>query len=120
MSTSAASGSTPDDRRSIALLLIDVDARGAEALADWMRAAVGVRAISDRTPMADKAVPISIGVAVVEPSRDRQPGGALPLADEALYTAKVRGRNRVVLMDGAAHAQLETGVFARASLAESA
>jgi diguanylate cyclase (GGDEF)-like protein len=98
------------------VILFDIDARGAQALANRMRIAVSERVISNRTPKADNAVTISIGVAVVEPSRDRQPDGALQLADQALYEAKVRGRNRVELMDGTAHAELETGVFARFSL----
>jgi diguanylate cyclase (GGDEF)-like protein len=102
------------------VILFDIDARGAGALANRMRGAVSERAISNRTPKAGSAVTVSIGVAVVEPSRDRQPDGALQLADQALYEAKVRGRNRVELMDGAAHAQLETGVFASVSLMESA
>ena len=93
-------------------ILFDIDARGAEALANRMRGAVGERVISNRTPKAETAVTVSIGVAVVEPSRDRKPDGALQLSDQALYKAKLRGRNRVELMDGAAHAQLETGVFA--------
>jgi diguanylate cyclase (GGDEF)-like protein len=101
------------------VILFDVNARGAEALANRMRGAVSERAISNRTPKAGTAVTISIGVAVVQPSRDRQPDGALQLADQALYEAKVRGRNRVELMDEVAHAQLETGVFASVSLVDS-
>ncbi len=102
------------------VILYGIDARGAAAVANRMRRAVSEVAISDRSPAAGKAVTISIGVAVVEPSHDRQPDGALQLADQALYQAKMRGRNRVELMDEAAHAQLETGVFARVSLMESA
>ncbi len=99
------------------VILYGIDASRAQALANRMRGAVSERAITDRTPNAGAAVTISIGVAVVEPSRDRRPDGALQLADQALYSAKVSGRNRVELLDEAAHAQLKTGVFARASLA---
>ncbi len=100
------------------VILYDIDASRAEALANRMRSAVSERTISGRTPKAGTAVTISIGVAVVEPSPDRQPDGALQLADQALYEAKVRGRDRVELMDETAHAQLETGVFARVSLVD--
>jgi hypothetical protein len=51
-------------------------------------------------------------VGVVEPSTKRRSRGALQLADEALYLAKTRGRNRVEVLDQGAHNVLETGVFA--------
>ncbi len=102
------------------VILFDIDACGAEALANRMRGAVGEHTVSNPAPKAGTAVTISIGVALVEPSPDRQPDGALQLADQALYVAKVRGRNRVELMDETAHAQLETGVFASVSLADGA
>jgi predicted signal transduction protein with EAL and GGDEF domain len=57
-------------------------------------------------------VTISIGVAVVVPSDDRSPRGAVQLADQALYEAKVQGRNRVELMDRRQHELMVTGVFA--------
>jgi diguanylate cyclase (GGDEF)-like protein len=102
------------------VILFDIDACGAEALANRMRGAVSERTPSDPTPKPAAAVTISIGVALIEPSPDRQPDGALQLADQALYEAKVRGRNRVELMDKTAHAQLQTGVFASVSLADGA
>jgi PleD family two-component response regulator len=58
-------------------------------------------------------VTISVGVAVVEPTLERNPRGALQLADQALYEAKIRGRNRVELMNEAEHKMLVTGVFAK-------
>jgi PleD family two-component response regulator len=58
-------------------------------------------------------ITVSVGVAVIEPTPERRPRGALQLADEALYTAKSGGRNRVEVMDEAEYRALVTGVFAQ-------
>jgi diguanylate cyclase (GGDEF)-like protein len=81
-----------------------------------MRRAVGSLAIEHHESNSG-SVTISVGVAVITPSRDRRARGALQLADQALYEAKVRGRNRIEVMDDAAHRHLVTGVFAKKSLA---
>jgi diguanylate cyclase (GGDEF)-like protein len=99
------------------VVLYDVDAERAEQLADRMRRAVGELGIEHRGSPVVGAVSISVGVAVIEPTAERRLRGALQLADQALYDAKVKGRNRVVLMDQAAYSQLKTGVFAKTSLA---
>jgi diguanylate cyclase (GGDEF)-like protein len=72
--------------------------------------------IEHHDPQTGGAVTISIGAAAIEPSRERRSRGALQLADQALYEAKVRGRNRVELKDDVAHRLLVTGVFAKSSL----
>jgi predicted signal transduction protein with EAL and GGDEF domain len=53
---------------------------------------------------------VSIGAACVQPAADRTHFGFIQLADEALYAAKVRGRNCVVIMDKE-YEQLTTGSF---------
>jgi diguanylate cyclase (GGDEF)-like protein len=53
---------------------------------------------------------VSIGAAYILPSSNRTPDGLIQLADEALYSAKEQGRNRVVVMEAEYHT-LRTGRF---------
>ncbi|MGH8167951.1 MAG: diguanylate cyclase domain-containing protein [Woeseiaceae bacterium] len=59
---------------------------------------------------------ISVGVAALAPTAGRGPRGALQLADQALYEAKVLGRNRVELMEATDYNVLVTGVFAKSTV----
>jgi diguanylate cyclase (GGDEF)-like protein len=97
------------------VLLYDVDGVAAEKVAAQMRKAVVAMGLEHRDSRLGQIVTISIGVAVVVPSPERRARGALQLADEALYQAKTMGRNRVEVLDPAAHKALETGVFAKGS-----
>jgi diguanylate cyclase (GGDEF)-like protein len=94
-----------------AAILYDTDADRAQEVADRIRRAVRELAIEHRESRTSSLVTISVGVAAIEPTADRNAGGALQLADQALYEAKVRGRNRVELMDGKQHDLMVTGVF---------
>lgn len=95
-----------------AAILYDVSAEQAWEVSEQIRRAVTEMAIDHRASRTASKVTISIGVAAIQPSRERTPGGALQLADQALYEAKVQGRNRVELMDDTHHSMLVTGVFA--------
>jgi diguanylate cyclase (GGDEF)-like protein len=100
-----------------AAILYDTDADEARDIAERMRRAVSELAIEHRGSRTSTAVTLSVGVAVIEPSGERTPCGALQLADEALYEAKRKGRNRVELMDEASYKVLVTGVFSKGASA---
>jgi len=102
-----------------AAILYDVDGNQAREVADRIRCAVRDLAIEHVASQTATRVTISVGVAAVQPTADRSPPGAVQLADQALYEAKMRGRNRVEFLDGTQHDLLVTGVFslARASRA---
>jgi diguanylate cyclase (GGDEF)-like protein len=55
---------------------------------------------------------VSIGAACIAPAGERSPAGFIQLADEALYAAKERGRNCIVVMDKE-YSRLTTGAFRR-------
>lgn len=92
-------------------ILYDIDQTQAEMLAERMRQAVVDLALEHRGSRGYGKVTISIGVALVDPSRQRRSRGAVQLADQALYEAKLEGRNRVHLKDQAEHGLLITGIF---------
>jgi diguanylate cyclase (GGDEF)-like protein len=55
---------------------------------------------------------VSIGAAFVLPGANRTHDGLIQLADEALYSAKEQGRNRLVVLEAEYHT-LRTGRFER-------
>jgi diguanylate cyclase (GGDEF)-like protein len=94
-------------------ILYDTDGSRARSAAELMRRSVEALAIEHGGSRAAGVLTVSIGAAVVAPEGARSPGGALQLADEALYRAKSQGRNRVEIMDEAEYRLLVTGVFSR-------
>jgi diguanylate cyclase (GGDEF)-like protein len=103
-----------------AVILYDADIGKARETAEQMRRAVADLSIEHLGSGECGRVTISLGVASVIPNLVRSPRGALQLADEALYEAKILGRNRVAVRDAAQHDLLVTGVFAADSIRPSA
>jgi diguanylate cyclase (GGDEF)-like protein len=93
-----------------AILLYDVRRDHVEELCRELHADLASLAIAHPAFGKDHNVTFSIGAACVEPQAGRRVEGLIQLADEALYTAKERGRNRTVVMDRE-YATLNTGTF---------
>lgn len=82
----------------LAVALFDMSAQTAMRVAERLRRAVATQRfqLDNGTTLS---VTISIGASVVRPHR-RRVNDLLRDADDALYAAKRRGRNRVVMADG--------------------
>jgi diguanylate cyclase (GGDEF)-like protein len=89
----------------------DVTVTQAVETAERLRQAVEQIRIEHRGSRSASTVTISVGLALVEPSRERGYRGALQLADQALYEAKMKGRNRVEIKNQAEYRMLVTGMF---------
>jgi len=97
-----------------AVILYGLAARDARDIAERMRRAVVELEIEHRASPTCERLTISIGVAAIDPVAGRNCRGALQLADQALYGAKVKGRNLIELLDDVDYESLATGVFASA------
>ncbi len=82
------------------VVLPDVDTNGAVSIAETIRTGIldlGIRHDADTSGR----LTASIGVTTCYPERDDSIQAALKLADDALYRAKERGRNRIVVQNAA-------------------
>jgi diguanylate cyclase (GGDEF)-like protein len=94
-----------------AMVLYDARRQHAEEMARQIQAGIESLAIAHAaSPSASKRLTVSIGIACVQPTGDRSHFGFIQLADEALYAAKERGRDCIVVMDKE-HDELTTGSF---------
>jgi diguanylate cyclase (GGDEF)-like protein/PAS domain S-box-containing protein len=78
-----------------AIVLPELDAAGAESIAEAARATVEALAIPHATSPAAPVVTVSAGAATRWPARGGSAMALVAAADRALYLAKRQGRNRV-------------------------
>jgi diguanylate cyclase (GGDEF)-like protein len=81
------------------------------------RAIAQLGLVHEASPVA-KRLTVSIGAAFALPDANRTPEGLVQLADEALYSAKEQGRNRVVIMESE-YQNMRTGKFAKRRVSRS-
>jgi len=91
-------------------VLYDLPSERVYEIAERLRQGVEDTALSGELRPSARLT-VSIGCAVIVPSAQRSPQGAVQLADEALYEAKQAGRNRVILKGMEEYRRLDTGSF---------
>lgn len=94
----------------LAVICYDLNPSHALKVAEQIRAGVENLAIEHRASPPLGVATVSVGVAVATPTTKRSPQGLVQLADEALYKAKNRGRNCVVVHESE-YDTLVTGQF---------
>jgi len=78
------------------VILSNTDSSGASVVAERIRVKVEERGIPHSQSSVSECVTVSAGVATVVPDRDSLADMLISAADQALYEAKQKGRNRVV------------------------
>jgi len=94
-----------------ALLLYDIPLPQLEEVAERIRYVVREGGLAQRHSQNAPQITVSIGAGLVQPMAGRTPQGAVQFADEALYAAKQRGRNRIVVRGLDDYMKSKTGTF---------
>lgn len=83
-----------------AVILPATDAEGAERVALQIKAVVEELQIAHQSSRTSKCITLSFGAAAVVPSIDLLSKQLIEAADQALYRAKAKGRNRIEINSG--------------------
>ncbi len=92
------------------IVLFDPPVAHAEDVAQEIRRAIEDLGILHRGSHVSRFLTVSVGAAIAVPEDGRRNAGLLQLADEALYEAKERGRNRIIVK-AKEYDELDTGSF---------
>ena len=78
-----------------AVLLPNTDLKGALTVAERIRMRMEEKAIPHKLSTVSSIVTLSLGVAVLSQEEDKEQNDLIRRADNALYSSKENGRNRV-------------------------
>ena len=81
------------------IILPETSSSEATHIADEIRMAVEDLQILHKASEVSDHITVSLGVATQIPTRNNKPHGLINLADEAMYEAKRKGRNQVIVAD---------------------
>jgi diguanylate cyclase (GGDEF)-like protein len=93
------------------IVLYDLAPAAVRSITEQLRLSIENLQIENLDSDCIKVVTVSIGAAIVRPAIGRTPKGAVQLADEALYQAKLAGRNRCIFEGQAEYETLVTGSY---------
>ncbi len=92
------------------LVLYGPPAEDKRTVAEQIRLDVISLGIPHQGSTIDSVITVSVGVALASCGSGRSLAGTIQVADEALYEAKLAGRNRLICRD-TAEVHMETGIF---------
>lgn len=81
------------------LILPDTDRAGAKRIAEKTRLAIEALAIEHKSSATHNCITVSLGVATITPGNNNSIKQLVYAADQALYTAKQKGRNQAHIAD---------------------